>query len=95
MEYLDKFQFTRVVSGPFRMVVVEKYKDMGTVVMGKVESGSIARGQQVLLMPNRRQVEVLQLWSDEDEVTQVSSGENVKIKLKGVEEEEVMASDSL
>lgn len=30
-----------------------------------------------------------QLWSDEDEVTMVGPGENVKIKLKGIEEEDV------
>jgi peptide chain release factor subunit 3 len=72
------------------MPVVDKYKDMGTVVLGKVESGTVKRGGILLLMPNRKQVEVLQLWSDgEDEVAQVFSGENVKIKLKGVEEEEV------
>ena len=62
---------------------------MGTVVLGKVESGTLKRGTQLLLMPNRKQVEVLQLWSDEEEVTQIFSGENVKIKLKGIEEEEV------
>jgi len=30
-----------------------------------------------------------QIWSDDEEVTSVSSGENVKIKLKGIEEEDV------
>lgn len=30
-----------------------------------------------------------QLWSDDDEVLQVVPGENVKIKVKGVEEEDV------
>ena len=34
-------------------------------------------------------VTVDQLWSDEDEVTAVGPGENVKIKLKGVEEEDI------
>lgn len=57
------------------------------MVLGKVESGSARRGQQLLLMPNRRTVEVLQLWSDEDETNVITSGENVKVKLKGVEEE--------
>lgn len=92
LDYLDKLSsLDRHVEGPFRMPVVDKYKDMGTVVFGKVESGGTQRGAQLTLMPNRKVVEVLQLWSDEDEVSQVSSGENVKIKLKGVEEEEVTA----
>ena len=64
---------------------------MGTVVFGKVESGNTRRGAQLILMPNRKQVEVLQLWIDEEEVNAVDSGENVKIKVKGVEEEEVSA----
>lgn len=32
--------------------------------------------------PRQTQVAVDQLWSDEEEVTSVSPGENVKIKLK-------------
>lgn len=75
--------------GPFIMPIVDKYKDMGTVVMGKVESGCARKGQNLLVMPNRTQVSVDQLWSDDDEVTSVGPGENVKIKLKGIEEEDV------
>lgn len=55
---------------------------MGTVVMGKVESGSAKKGQNLLVMPNRTQVSIDQLWSDDFEVTSVSSGENIKVKLK-------------
>ncbi|XP_015930491.1 eukaryotic peptide chain release factor GTP-binding subunit ERF3A [Parasteatoda tepidariorum] len=90
LDYIDSLpSLNRPTEGPFRMPVVDKYKDMGTVVLGKVEAGNAKRSQQLLLMPNRKAVEVLQLWSDEDEVASVMSGENVKIKLKGVEEEEV------
>ncbi len=32
-------------------------------------------------------VEVVQVWSDDDEVDLVRSGENVKLKLKNIEEE--------
>lgn len=80
---------SRKTEGPFIMPIVDKYKDMGTVVMGKVESGEVKKGQNLLVMPNRTQVSVDQLWSDDVEVTSVSPGENVKIKLKGIEEEDV------
>lgn len=43
----------RKMDGPFIMPVVDKYKDMGTVVMGKVEAGEAKKGQSLLLMPNR------------------------------------------
>uniref|UniRef100_A0A1B6CYS3 Eukaryotic peptide chain release factor GTP-binding subunit n=1 Tax=Clastoptera arizonana TaxID=38151 RepID=A0A1B6CYS3_9HEMI len=79
----------RKMDGPFLMPVLEKYKDMGTVVMGKVESGEMKKGQSLLLMPNRTPVIVDQLWSDDEEVTSVSPGENIKVKLKGIEEEDV------
>lgn len=80
---------SRTVEGPFRMPIIDRYKDMGTVVLGKVEMGHAKKGQQLLLLPNRTPVEVIQLWSDDDEVNSIVSGENVKIKLKGVEEEDV------
>lgn len=43
----------RKVDGPFIMPIVDKYKDMGTVVMGKVESGECRKGQSLFIMPNR------------------------------------------
>lgn len=64
------------------MPIVDKYKDMGTVVMGKVESGIAKKGQNLLVMPNRTHVSIDQLWSDDFEVTAVGSGENIKVKLK-------------
>jgi peptide chain release factor subunit 3 len=67
--------------------IVDKFKDMATVVMGKVESGQAKKGQALVLMPNRMSVNGL--WSDDDEATAVGPGENVKMKLKGVEEEDV------
>lgn len=90
LDYLDSLPpQPRASDGPFRMAIADKYKDMGTIVMGKVESGQVKRGASLLMMPNRRPVEVLQLWADDDEVSHVVCGENVKIKLKGVEEEDV------
>lgn len=35
------------------MPISEKYADMGCVVVGKVESGHIKKGQNLLLMPNK------------------------------------------
>ncbi len=60
---------------------------MGTIVLGKVESGVVTRGQQLMIMPNKVLVEVMQLWSDEEETELANPGENVKLKLKNVEEE--------
>lgn len=49
----DLPSLNRNSEGPFIMPIVDKYKDMGTVVMGKVESGIAKKGQNLLVMPNR------------------------------------------
>ncbi|XP_013381843.1 eukaryotic peptide chain release factor GTP-binding subunit ERF3A isoform X2 [Lingula anatina] len=90
IEYLDNMpNLDRSADGPVRLPIVDRYKDMGTVVLGKLESGTIAKGQTLTLMPNKVSVDVLMILSDEEEVESVLPGENVKLKLKGVEEEDV------
>lgn len=79
----------RASDGPVRVPVVDRYKDMGTIVIGKVESGSLSKNQTLCLMPNKVPVKIMQLWSDDIETDATSAGENVKIKLQGVEEEDV------
>ncbi|XP_036596444.1 eukaryotic peptide chain release factor GTP-binding subunit ERF3A-like [Trichosurus vulpecula] len=89
--YLDDLpNFNRSVDGPIRLPIVDKYKDMGTVVLGKLESGSICKGQQLVMMPNKHNVEVLGILSDDVETDSVAPGENLKIRLKGIEEEEIL-----
>jgi len=88
--YIDSLDtLKRHVDGPFMMPVVDKYSEMGTVVIGKVESGSMKKGDTLLVMPNRVEVKVDNIWSDDIEVTEVTSGENIKVKLKGIEEADV------
>uniref|UniRef100_A0A8C7UVE2 G1 to S phase transition 1 n=1 Tax=Oncorhynchus mykiss TaxID=8022 RepID=A0A8C7UVE2_ONCMY len=82
--------FNRITDGPVRLPIVDKYKDMGTVILGKLESGFIAKAQQLVMMPNRHTVEVLSLLSDEVETDEAVPGENLKLRLKGIEEEEIL-----
>lgn len=35
------------------MPIIDRVKDMGAVVMGKVESGTVRVGDSLLLMPNK------------------------------------------
>lgn len=43
----------RRTTGPVMMPISEKYKDMGTVIVGKVESGRLRKGDHLVLMPNK------------------------------------------
>ncbi|GLT87586.1 hypothetical protein SLE2022_056650 [Rubroshorea leprosula] len=77
--------------GPFRMPIIDKFKDMGTVVMGKVESGAMHEGDSLLVMPNKAQVKVLAIYCDEDKATRAGPGENLQVKLSGFQEEDILS----
>ncbi|GLT87658.1 hypothetical protein SLE2022_057280 [Rubroshorea leprosula] len=81
----------RDLKGPSRMPIIDKFKDMGTVVMGKVESGTMCEGDSLLVMPNKAQVKVLAIYCDEDKAIRAGPGENLQVKLSGIEEEDVLS----
>lgn len=100
------------------MPIIDKFKDMGTVLMGKVESGSVREGDHLMVMPNKvlfysisclylytfivaqidildanhqDPVKVLAIFADEDRVKRAGPGENLRIRLSGIEEEDISA----
>lgn len=91
LEYLDNLELgDRKISAPLKMPISEKYNDMGTVVVGKLEAGKIKKGDTLLLMPNKVSVEAVAIFNEqEEEVPAAISGDNVRVKLKGVDHEEV------
>ncbi|KAG2303182.1 hypothetical protein Bca52824_031833 [Brassica carinata] len=76
---------------PFRMPIIDKSKDMGTVVMGKVESGSIREGDSLIVMPNKEHVKVVAIYCDDDKVKRAGPGENLKVRITGTEDEDILA----
>jgi len=69
---------------------------MGVIVMGKIESGCCRVGDKCLLMPNRTRVEVTNIYYEDIETDSCVCGENVRLKLKNVEEEvRVLVNDML
>lgn len=82
----------RSPDAPFRMPLIDKYKEDGKViVMGKTEAGMVRRGDSLLVMPNRTLVKVSGIFRDADEIAAARPGENIRLRLTGVEEEEVSA----
>ncbi|KNC85292.1 hypothetical protein SARC_02515 [Sphaeroforma arctica JP610] len=90
LQYLDDLPSIERLNEWFvRMPINERFKDMGTLVMGKLESGVIEKGDKLVLMPNKIDVEVTEIYDDEGEVDFASAGSNIRIKLKGVEESDI------
>lgn len=80
---LDSLQIEkRDPKATLRISVLDRYRDSGTIIMGKVESGTITVGKMITLMPTFSQYKVEKLWSDKDEIKAAGPGENVLVKLK-------------
>ncbi|KAI9702807.1 MAG: translation termination factor GTPase eRF3 [Candelina mexicana] len=92
LEYLDSMKtLERKVNAPFMMPVNGKYRDMGTVIEGKIESGVIKKGMTYIMMPNRDETTISALYGEtEEEVPAATCGDQVRIRLRGVEEEDIM-----
>ena len=92
IEYLDSMQsFERKINAPLMMPVSTKWKDLGTILEGKIESGHVKKGNKVMMMPGDRQLEVVTIYNEtEEEVEGALCGEQVRLKVKGVEEEDVL-----
>ncbi|CAG9529968.1 unnamed protein product [Cercopithifilaria johnstoni] len=92
IEYIDTMlpSISRDYEGPVRVIIADKYSDMGTIIIGKIESGVVVKGQTLTVMPNRTNIQVIQLWSDDVEVDKIVSGDNVKLKLKGIEDNDIL-----
>jgi translation elongation factor EF-1alpha len=91
LEHLDKMPMVdRKLNAPLMMPISEKYKDMGTVIVGKVESGHLRKGDSLVLMPNRTAVEVTGIYNEmEEEVDRGLCGDNVRVRLRGVDDEDI------
>jgi peptide chain release factor subunit 3 len=71
------------------MPILESFKEMGVMVTGKVEQGKIAIGTQCVIQPTNLETEVLAIYIEDTEVTYANPGENVRLKLKNVEEDQI------
>lgn len=91
LTYLDELPSfkDRSTDKPFRLSIVEKYKDMGTMVMGKVISGECRKNQSLTIMPNKTVVQVADILIDDMDSDVAESGDNVKLKLRNIEEEDI------
>ena len=64
---------------------------MGTIVEGKIEAGTIAKGSSYVMMPNREKTEVSGLYGEtEEEITRAMCGDQIRVRLRGIEEEDIL-----
>ena len=92
LEYLDNLKsLERKVQAPFMMPINGKYKDMGTVVEGKIEAGQCKKGSVLKMMPNGEEVTIGSLYGEtEEEVAGATCGDQVRMRIRGAEEEDIL-----
>jgi peptide chain release factor subunit 3 len=76
---------------PFlRIPLLDKYKDQGNMVFGKIESGVIKSGMSCVLMPIMKEITVVKIYDNDDKpMLFAEPGENIKLQVKGIELEEI------
>jgi len=79
----------RLHESPVVLPIFERYKEMGTVVVGKLEAGVIHPNDKLVLMPNSTEVIVDDVQLEGSEAAVAEPGDNVRLRIKGVEEEDV------
>jgi peptide chain release factor subunit 3 len=80
----------RLLDAPVRFVVTEKFKDMGgTMVMGKLETGSIQPGKKLVIYPTKQTCECVGIFIDMNEIPAAEPGDNVRLRIRGAEEEDI------
>ena len=81
----------RDASAPLRMPLLEGFKEMGVMAIGKIEQGTLRVGQSYTILPAKIDTEVLGIFVEDDEVSRsfANPGENVRVKLKNIEEDQI------
>ncbi|KIW01955.1 uncharacterized protein PV09_06792 [Verruconis gallopava] len=94
LEYLDNMQaLERKVAAPLMMPIAAKYRDLGTMIEGKIEAGILDKTKTYLMMPNREQISIAALYGEqEDEIEggKAFAGDQVRLRIRGVEEEDIL-----
>ncbi|KAJ3448470.1 g1 to s phase transition [Anaeramoeba flamelloides] len=89
LEELDNLNPPKDLSGEStRMTIIDKYRASGVIAYGKVVSGKLTMNKSYLLMPLNRKVTITGMTNQDYPVEEVTSNENAKVKLKGVEDDE-------
>lgn len=97
LELLDSQDLPpRNENGPVRIPLLDRYKDQGVYLLGKIESGTVKYGSTYTLMPSKLIFEVAWLFDTEERgVPYAKPGESVRIKVKGIENESEVARGSV
>ena len=83
MDILDNMNLPKKDDkAPVRLPVMDKYKEGGFFIFGKVESGTIIVNQTLAIVPSAEEVQIAAIFNSEDKkIPYAKPGENVKVNI--------------
>ncbi len=100
LEQIDKFPAPEKPTGlPMRMPIQDVYEitGIGTVPVGKVETGIMKVGQKIIVIPGRSgagiQGEVRSIEAHHEQLKEAEAGDNVGVNIRGVGKKDVARGD--
>jgi len=100
LEQIDKFPAPeKPTTLPMRMPIQDVYEitGIGTVPVGKVETGIMKVGQKIIILPGRSgagiQGEVRSIEAHHEQLPQAEAGDNVGVNLRGIGKKDVTRGD--
>jgi peptide chain release factor subunit 3 len=92
IQLLDELELPkRDPDGPIRIPILDRMKDRGIVVFGKVESGTVRMGEKLTLMPSNTPTQVANVYNSKSEpVKYAKPGENVQLRLLHINDENLI-----
>jgi len=100
LEQIDKFPAPEKPTGlPMRMPIQDVYDitGIGTVPVGKVETGIMKVGQKIIVLPGRSgtgiQGEVRSIEAHHEQLKEAEAGDNIGVNLRGVGKKDMARGD--
>lgn len=93
LQYLNDIEISK--KGNKMMFLINDVIRNMNLCIGKLESGSIKKNDQVFALPSKTQTPVLAIYDDEEvEIEEACEGDNVRIKVKNLGDDVMMLVDS-
>jgi elongation factor 1-alpha len=100
LEQIDKFPAPEKPTGlPMRMAIQDVYEisGIGTVPVGKVETGVMKPGQKIVIIPGRTgtgvQGEIKSIEAHHEQLPEAEAGDNVGVSIRGIGKKDVARGD--
>ena len=96
LEALDMLEVpAKPTDKPLRLPIQDVYtiSGFGTVPVGRVETGVMKPGDQIIIMPSGKKAEVKSIEMHKQQLPKAEPGDNVGFNIKGVEKKDIKRGD--